>query len=216
MTRITVILGAACTAVALLALAGCDGPPEPTETVDAGPTVVVTPDLTGPVTSDSPLESDPWMSAVRAADLGVVLAQNHADFTIEQFTSTRVSGLAFTTYRRWTDRVADSGKPHEPILGPYPMRPISVAPTPDGSGATVVVCEVSSALDAPDPLTAPLTNGGIRTYLLVTGDDGALLVESASNSATTCDATGATVGLFDPPPVSLGLLTESDVRAPLD
>jgi len=193
-------------AAAGVLLAGC------TPTTPDGPTVIPDPAIEAEIEPTSALESDPWVQAARAADLGYILAANGGDFSIAQYTSTRSERVAKLEFGAWkTSYVTNGGEPRM-VPGPSVLLPIDVVEESDG--ATVRFCDASSdwfVSDGHPEADFDLAKGVVTEFRL-TGDG---LLDSRSPSTTACDATGAPVGRFDPVPQLPTSITEADVRPPL-
>ncbi len=215
MTRRTSSLALAGAATLLVLLAACQPSPDPDPTEDPRPSVIATPKLTEAASSTSPLESDEFVTAARAADLGFTLAANNADFTIEQFTSTRPLSVQRDQYRAWASTYLGTGQEAPISLGPSVLLPLSVTDAADGAGTVVEFCRADGALEAADASSASFAGHVVR-MTIVAADDGTLQLEGSQGSTTECDATGASVAFFDPAPQPLGLLDEGDARAPLE
>lgn len=197
-------------AVAIVALlAGCTPQPPLPSPSPEGPTVVATPAIDGDAITASPLESDEWVVAARAADLGSTLAMNLADFTIEQYTSTRSELTAEKEFIAWRGATVGTGKPPVVSPGPSVLLPLSV--DVDTDGATVHFCNGSGFWLEGD---SALLDGRVTDYRMVR-DGSRILIDHRAASTEPCDATGAAVGRFDPAPAPLGPLEESDVRQPI-
>jgi hypothetical protein len=200
--------GSTLTTLALLALVGCT----PTATEYETPEIVWITDGT------SPLESDPWLQAARAQDLGTRLAYNTHDFTIPQLTSTRTDGSIDSLYDYFVTRFVDREDPPIAYPGPAVWLPLAVEESDDGSRAVVRVCAASDSwlLTADGETPFDITEGH-ELELEVANDpkSGKVLVLSRAELLTECDATGAPVGRFEPKPDVPERLTESEVRAPL-
>lgn len=198
----------------LILLAACRPLPVPEATEDAQPSVIATPELTEPATSTSPLESNEFVIVARTANLGYTVAANNADFTIEQFTSTRPLWTQHDQYGLWASAYLGTGKEAPVGLGPSVLLPLSVTEV-DGGGAVVEFCRADHALGSDDPAAA-LLDGHIARMTIIEGENGTLQFEISQGSTTECDATGATLAYFKPAPEPLGVLEESDARAPLE
>jgi hypothetical protein len=190
-------------------LSGCQTqPPAPSPSAE-GPTVIETPAIVGDTVSASPLESDEWVVAARAADLGSLLAMNSADFTIEQYTSTRSELTAKDEFLAW--RGANVGSENAPFMWPGPSVLLPLSVDVDDDGATVSFCNGSNYWADGD---SALVDGRVTDFRMVR-DGSRILISYRSVSTTVCDATAAAIGRFDPVPAQLGPLEESDVRPPL-
>ena len=192
-------------AVGILALAAC------TPTTEASPTPIPysPPAILGETVSDSPLEAEAVVIAARAGLLGLVLAKNAADFSIQPFTSTFSVPEQDDAYDNWILDSIDAGLPHTPLPGPPVLFPLSI----DVAGETTVVtfCEARGYWENEDPATL-IT--GREAKVSVVRLDGKLQVVSRSGGGEACDATGAPIARFDPAPEPLGMITEGDVVPP--
>ncbi len=196
------------TAVVVMGLTGCQ--PVATE--------LATPDITWISESESPLDSDPWLEAARAADLGLRLAYNAQDFTISQLTSTHSASSVQAIYEVFILRFVDGGATPQAFPGPAIWLPLEIVESEDGKQADVTVCNASESwlITAEGEATFELTNGRESTFRM--GEDqqsGKVIVLETLGSSRVCDATGAAIGRFDPEPTVPETITESDVRAPL-
>lgn len=177
-------------------LAGCTPSPAPENTPPPLPDVVVE------VQGTSDLESDPYVMAARASELGFALAANALDFSIAEFTGTRSPDRAEYDFGNWFGQFVTLGKKPIAYPGPAILLPLEVVENAAGDGATVTFCDASG----PYLITANraegeyhLTDGTLTTWTLET-EGGVLQVGDKVGSAQECDATGAPVGRFDPQP----------------
>ena len=210
MTRTTTISAVAGVGVVLasaLALAGCSPTNVPADTT---PTVVDTPRIDWQ--NGAPSETDLYVQAARAADLGTVLAWNAHDFTIEQLSSTVTPGLAAFYFERF-EPVERRAYP-----GPRPSTVVEVTENAAGDGALVVLCRVSEdwrvSVEHPQP-EVDLTTGTETTYTVISSESGDLVVSNVEASGAVCDASSASVGYFWPTPNVPDLAETEDVRAPI-
>jgi hypothetical protein len=186
-----------------LSLTGCT-PPEPVE----DPAVVWELDGT------SPLESDPAIEFVRAADLAYRLAFNSLDFSRSDFLAAYPPSRANSLYHGFIAMYGNLQAEPRVYPGPAIWFPMSVE-TKEDHTIVVLLCDASDKWIIQGD-TAPsydLTRGFVLEYTLEAVDDHLLLIEETS-SLTPCDATGAPVGRFDPVPVPPESISESDVVPP--
>jgi hypothetical protein len=182
------------------------------------PTELATPAIEWVSQSDGPMESDPWLEAARAADLGLRLAYNSQDFTISQLTQTRFESSVETVYEVFMRTYVEGGATPVVFPGPAVWLPIEIVESEDGLRADVTVCNASEGwiITAEGETSFDLTAGVETTYEMVNDpESGDIKLLNTSGSSRDCDATGASVGRFDPAPLPPASLTESDVRAPL-
>jgi len=165
---------------------------------------------------DGPLESDPWVRAVRAGSLAEVVALNSADFSGEDLLVTwdRFRIRSFANDVRGD---AMHGRA-EVFLGPRPFTPLTVETTEDGRRAEVVGC--ADAFEKVQEV--PRSDGNrwpmVLTYFMDLSEDGHRRIRGAGAYATPYplpDGTALTVehcdtvlikrAVLDPPP-DLGTL----------
>jgi hypothetical protein len=197
--------------LALAVVVGCTPQPVPSPTPEPDPSRVpwVMPDIVGETVSDSPLESDEWVIAARASELGVVLASNAADFSIEPLRSTLTADSAREQFRHFISRSTGDDLPLT-WPGPAILLPLEVE-VRDAVHVTVRFCDGSDYWIDED--ASRLARGVLGTVSLERTADG-IRRTSRSTSRDRCDATGAPIARFDPAPVPLGPLTEDDVVPP--
>ncbi|MCU1404300.1 MAG: hypothetical protein JWQ43_603 [Glaciihabitans sp.] len=181
--------------------------------------MITTPEISWSPAASVPLETNRYVEAARAADLGYAVAHNAADFTIELFTSTRsVDEVGYTADGFVASYVGNDNTP-QVFPGPAIRLPLEVVENAAGDGADITFCEASYnwLLTADRPQTRPeLSAGSIVTVQIGTSAQSGELVEmSDSGSNQDCDASGAAVGVFIPVPDIPETLTEDDVRMPL-
>ncbi|MCC2314197.1 hypothetical protein [Cellulomonas xiejunii] len=165
-----------------------------------------------------PLESDPWVRAVRAAELAFARASNVADFSrpdlVDSWTYFRIGGFvnrAEGELLHGTPRV---------YPGPRPLAPVAVRVADDGKSAKVAACVSQRE-------TLPAENDGNRwpndaiytVELMVDGhrrvrDAGPplepfLLADGTELTAEYCDTVHIPRAVFDPAP-DLAALAEKD------
>lgn len=199
--------------VVAAALGGCApaAPPAP----PLPPTVMATPTIVWETSSNSPLESDPWVIAARAASLGYTLANNTGDFSIEQFASTHVAEAANKIFDSWLFAQDSSEKPDRDP-GPEIFVPQSVVVADNGLFATVEGCIGHWAREwwaSPGPATYTLEGHGRGYNLIRVGDS--YLQDSSTGSTIECDASSAAVGRFDPQPDGATEVDSSNIRGPV-
>lgn len=178
------------------------------------PEAVELPDVVWESDGTSPLETDEFVVAARAADLGLIFAWNTANFRLPEFTTTNSPSVV----DRFADGFVNTFVTHDgdPTVYPGPSiwQPISVET--DGAGAAVVVvCEVTRGwvIRAGEEPSFDLESGTELTIELEPGDDG-IVVSNSTGSTKACDATGAPIGRFDPVPVPPESITADDVILP--
>ncbi|MCU1406041.1 MAG: hypothetical protein JWQ43_2344 [Glaciihabitans sp.] len=195
------------------ALAGCSAD-EPRVA-----SVIETPGIVVEERGTSPLESDEYVEAARAAELGETLANNFGDFTIAQLTDTHDYVQIEQLWDSYKDAYVDTDADVLLYPGPPIWLPISVEQNGTGDGATIVVCDASAtgwAITRESPsATYDLSVGVIRNITMETMDDSGQLRYTSSGTNTPCDATGAPVGRFKPAPVVPDEITADDVQRPL-
>ena len=194
--------------LAIITLVGCQ--PVPTE--------LETPEIVWITEAGGPLESDPWLEAAHASDLGLRLAYNARDFTISQLTETWSASSVKTIYSVYRLRFVEGGAKPEAFPGPAVWLPLEITESADGQSAEVTVCVASEGwlLTADGETPLDIDNGHEFTFEM--GKDSAtgnIVLLNTSGPSDACDATGAAVGRFDPQPDPPAEISESDVRAPL-
>ena len=167
-----------------------------------------------------PLEDDPWVRAVRAADL-----ENQVAITTRDFSRPVLEEISGGMVGRTYADVQHGVRVEEWIFSPgsTPMIPVHVEEAADGQSATVAVCvAVDWRLTADDPEPPTDLRGALvlREVSLVEGErsvdfGGALIGEDAARrglgadvvdeyldprEGSTCKLDDAAVGLFDPQP----------------
>ena len=160
---------------------------------------------------DGPLESDPWVRAVRAAELAAVLALNSGDFAREDLAATWHP----STIDKFADEVGYAARDDEAevFLGPWPFTPLLVEVADDGRKAEVVGCS-----DAYEKVQEVPRSDGIRwptvtVQYLDLGTDGQprlfgggspvedyILPDGALLTPEYCDTVPIARGVLDPPP----------------
>lgn len=193
--------------ILVLALAGC---------TPTGPGVVETPKVVTESDGTSALESDEFVVAARAADLGEAVAWNAADFSIEQISSTHTATLVASMYKSFDATYVLHGEAPTILPGPSVWLPLGV--TPVGGGATVDVCDASKnwvITAGHETPTYDLAAGTKLTIDLVKDSSGAIVLAERRPSTEECDATGALVQRFDPVPTLPKSITAGDVRGPI-
>lgn len=194
----------------VLMLVGCVSvSPVPTPTPTGDPSREPTPEIVGETVTSSPLESDRWVIAARAADLGYILAVNSGDFSIAQFVKTRSAEVAQRQFEAWADQNLDTGKIADTYPGPSVLIPLEVVVSDDGLGAEVSFCHATGYWTD----GAALENSRVSRYRMQL-TDGAIVFDTLVATDTACDATGAAIATFDPAPVREAALTASDVTPP--
>ena len=203
--------GVAAPIVAALLIAGCvPSAPSQTNGASSPPIEYRAPAVVGETVSESPLESDEWVIAARAAQLGYVLAANSADFSIEPFVSTFTTRGAYLAYSTFLYRAVGGDRVPFTWSGPTILIPIAVEPV-DESTAKVWFCDGSDFLATGD--TNDLLNG-VEIIITLERVNGEIRESSSARSLDGCDATGAPIAMFDPAPTPLGSITKADVVPP--
>ena len=200
-------VAAAAIAAAVLGIAGCDG-------LRTGPTVVETPDIVWePSAPSGPLEDDPYVQAAVAAELGYVLAVNARDFTIAQLTETTTAERIEESFRTFLGRHGRDDPEAFAIPGPYPRSAISVTEHPDGTGADVLMCDVSGSwyITEEHPVATIEDVPALSMTFVVVEEDGVLKLDDVRGGEGACDPSGIAVGWFDPAPVP----ASGELRSPL-
>lgn len=184
-------------ALTALVLAGCtQAPREPT--VVADPKVETVQEGT-----PSPLDTDRYLIAARDAYLGLAIAYNAVDFSVEQFTSTHSEESAKSIYDGFVFNYVTHKSEFLAVAGPAIWLPVSVVENDAGTGAEVTVCDdtkywvITKAF--PEP-TYDLSQGVLLVITVGQDANGGLVEEDEKRSTTECDATGATVERFVPAP----------------
>lgn len=206
MTRIRQAVALVAVAIGVLALAACDP--------GGGPTVAPTPDIVWePSEPTGPLEGDPYVQAVRAANLGWVLANNTRDFTIAQLTDTTTVEQIDAYFQRFLQTRGERNPEAVAIPGPVPSSVISVTEHADGNGADVVMCDVIGewfVSEEHPEATIDDVRPSVTVYSVI-DDGGVLKVDALSGGEGECESTGISVGRFDPAPEP----SSGDLRPPL-
>ena len=173
-----------------------------------------------------PLESDPWVSAVRAGLVAFGVAANSADFSDPSLTSTwsRTQISRFVTSAQG-DLLHGTAKVY---LGPLPFVPLAVEVADDGASARVVVCidqyetlparhPDSSRWPMPSSFVVELSEEGDR---LIAGTEQLpepfLLLDGSELTPEHCDRVPIPRARFEPPP-DLSVLADKgrdDVKQP--
>ena len=180
-------------------------------------TEIVTPDI---VWDDGPpageWEANEFVKAARAAELGIVLAQNSHDYTIEQLTDHVAPDFIAWLYENDLHMLDVGVRVPQINPGPLPLGVMSVTETADG--ADVEFCSPSGKwavyADHPNPDVDP-KNGVTTTISMVRTEDGAILLTETGGVLTECDATGIAVGRFSPEPELPDEVPIDAVRPPL-
>ncbi|MCU1404298.1 MAG: hypothetical protein JWQ43_601 [Glaciihabitans sp.] len=197
----------------VVSLAGCSAAEE-------GPSVVATPKISWSPAASVPLETNRYVEAARAADLGYTVAHNAADFTIEQLTATHTGDEVYKIATGFDATYVSGSSDPQVFPGPAIRLPLEVVENSAGDGATITYCEVRDnwllSADSSDT-RLDLSAGTMLTVDIVTKESTGELVEAREvASSDACDATGAAVGRFDPVPDVPEALDENDVRFPAD
>jgi hypothetical protein len=152
----------------------------------------------------SPLESDRFVRAARASDLGEAIAFDTRDFTLPQLTRTHSAKVVKELYDAFVSTYVVRHRPPTVVPGPRTWLPLSVEPM--AGGARITACAVDG--DATDP------TAGRQQVFTVTADGARLEVGAVEGTSIPCDATGAPKIRFDPPPTAPATIAEDDVRGP--
>lgn len=178
-------------------LAGCSAPEVP------GP--APTPSVVWSAGEPSgPLESDPWVQAVRAGALPQAVALNSRDLRSPSLhaalTSTAVRDVYGILHEYARDNSTDDdGARRAP--GPRPFDPLSVDVAPDGKSATVKGCTVFDWLITQDD--GVFDDGAEPVqgwYDVVLSSSGGYRVDHFTITGGACESQNLTIGTFDPLP----------------
>jgi len=191
----------AMTAVGIVSLASCSAeePPKATPELvwnDAQP--------------DGPLESDPWVRAIRAGHLAFGLAANAADFSDRDLTSSwRPTDVDQFVTTAQGELLRGNAKVY---LGPLPFAPLAVEVQEGGTAARVAACiddydtlprEPADGSRWPTPLIyfVELTGDGQRRIVgAERPSEGFTLPGGAELTPEYCDGVPIPRATFDPPP----------------
>ncbi|MHA7135351.1 hypothetical protein [Oerskovia turbata] len=202
-------------------LVGCS----PADSDAMGPSDLATPDIRWEGGEPSgPLETDPWVQAVRASELNRALAVNAHDFSDLDLWNSRSPALISLSEHRTGARAVS--EPNDPLvaLGPLAFEPLRVEVDPSGERATVVVCEYGGTWVTLQDMTVDLeAEWEYSAYEVVTGEDGHLRAGSgqlpqdildAGRAARSlaCEPSQRSIGWFDPAPVVTPFDPEDVVR----
>lgn len=208
---------------ALLALTGCTAVP-----TQRTPTIVDTPAVLWQVAPSSPLESNKYVQALRAADIGWALAINLRDFTVLQFTNTRDAREGVEDFESYFRAVfgqeGDEPKPFV-VLGPARWEPLAVIPNAGDNGATVEACYMGRPTYSSEGLSGVSEEVGYLWIFHVETDleSGVLVAaDGTTGSDKECDPSAIPIGRFSPVPTlptdeQTGkpiVITPADVVAP--
>lgn len=213
MRTTSILARSAVVAAAALVLAGCATPAQEQQRSEA-PTEIETPEIVweaGPPQGE--FESDPAVVAARAANLGMALARNAHDFTIDQLTDYVDSDYIEWMYENDLKEV----KAGSPELYPGPV-PLSVTEVVDNGETTdVVFCALTSdwiiSADHPEA-SVDLGNASELTFSMRPDDDGTFVLVDVAVALKECDASQAAVGRFSPAPVLPESVPVDSVRPP--
>jgi len=165
-----------------------------------------------------PLESDPWVRAVRAAEVAFARASNVADFSrpdlVDSWTYFRIGGFVS---RVEGDLLYGTPKVYP---GPRPLAPVAVRVADDGKSAEVAACVSQRETLPPEndgnrwPNDAvywvELMNDGHRRVLAAgPRPEPFLLADGTELTAEYCDTVPIPRAVFDPVP-DLAVLAEKD------
>lgn len=208
----------AAAAIAVLVLTGCVAP----AAVQTKPTVIDTPAILWDVAPTSPLESNKYVQAMRAAEVGWALAINNRDFSILQFTNTVTARGGIDSYDSYMRTVFGlrGGDDPEPfvVLGPSRWVPLTVSPNAGDNGARIEVCYIGMPVLDAEGERGVGESGRVWSFDVTTDVESGLLVAAGMSIATQteCDASLAPVGRFSPVPElpAADELTGSDVIPP--
>lgn len=186
----------------LLALTGCTVATQPK------PTVVDTPAILWQVAPSSPLESNKYVQALRAADIGWAMAVNLQDFSILQFTNTRTAREGVEDYEGYLGhvfgRIANADPTFEPfvVLGPAQWEPLTVTPNAGDNGATIDACFLGTPTYSNEGRSGVGDFGRLWTFAVETDLESGVIVTAGdvSGSNEECDSSTIPVGRFSPVP----------------
>lgn len=203
-------LGVVGVLLGVVVLVGCSPVPAGRE----GPSDLATPGMRWEGGEPSgPLESDPWVQAVRASELNRALAVNAHDFSDPDLWSTTTPALIEGTETLVTGRAKEEPDDHLVVLAPLAFDPIRVDADPSGERATVVVCEFAGTwVSAQDMSVDGEAEWKLYAYEVVKGEDGRLrsglgelpqdLVDEGERTRSfACVPSQRSIGWFDPVPV---------------
>ncbi|CAN5564918.1 hypothetical protein BH10ACT7_BH10ACT7_28730 [soil metagenome] len=184
----------------LLALTGCTVPMQPK------PTVVDTPAILWQVAPSSPLESNKYVQALRAADIGRALAVNLRDFSILQYTNTRPAREGVEGYESYLRTVFgidnDRSEPFV-LLGPAQWEPLAVTPNAGDNGATIQACFNGAPTFSSEGRSGVAEVGYLWSFTVTTDLESGVLVTAGESSGSDkeCDSSTIPVGRFSPVPM---------------
>ena len=168
------------------------------------------------------LESDPWVQALRAADMELQVASVTRDFTAPELAHATGLGLIYE-YRDNLRAAAENDSWKFPA-GPTPMIPIAVKEASDGKYASVVVCIATDwYVSAGQPARPTKRVGTFQSFSVSIDGDGlrkvsarGLVMDDAARSEdifdelrmeppdrggrSVCSLEDAALGYFDPLP----------------
>ncbi|UUI71530.1 hypothetical protein [Cellulomonas xiejunii] len=159
---------------------------------------------------DGPLESDPWVSTIRAGHLAFGLAANAADFSDPDLTRTwRPTEVDQFVTRAQGELLRGNAKVY---LGPLPFAPLAVEVEEGGTSARVAACiddydtlprEPADGSRWPTPLIyfVELTGDGQRRIVgAERPPEQFVLPDGAELTPDYCDGVPIPRATFDPPP----------------
>ncbi len=159
---------------------------------------------------DAPIESDPWVRALREGLTAHAHASNTADFT-DPAVSTRWSHSQLFRSMSWLQRDLLSGTP-KVFLGPEPFTPLMVTPADDGTSAHVAGClgpADTMPPSADDGLTWPdavvfivrlSVDGHRRIVGTLPRSERAVLPDGTELTPEYCEGVPLPRAVFDPAP----------------
>jgi hypothetical protein len=186
-----------------------------TSCMPSGPTQLETPAIVWDPAA--PVMDDPYAEAASEYVLGWVLAQNSADFTIEQLTSRATDRRIEDIYDQFVSAYVNVDSEPRTYVGPLPHTVIDVTET--AGGAEVRVCYASAKwyveIGHPEPSVDLTVDGTTTTLVMVTTPEGELKVDEVRSTNSACDVSDIAVGTFDPQPAIRETISERDIRKPL-
>jgi hypothetical protein len=163
-----------------------------------------------------PWEDDPWVQAVREADLQFAIAAVTLDYTSEGLADVvGVESAADSALGRQADSFRERwGYP----IGPRPMVVLDVEESEDGSSAIVSVCQDLNWWIDPDQPEPPDELNGTPWQREVTldeeGNRTVAYYGGGSGPDATCDMSEAARGYFDPLPDPYATYAPEEVKEP--
>lgn len=139
------------------------------------------------------LESDPWVQAVRGADMELQIATATRDFAAPELA--RTTGMNLVYRHRINLESAAENKVWKYPAGPRPMIPVAVNEASDGEYASVDVCIATDWYVSAEQPGRPIdTAGTFESFSVVIDDEG---LRKVSDSGPVMDDAARSEDIFD-------------------